>query len=371
MSLTPENLSQRPITIPGSPFWNVLRRFGRDEVIAMGINVLGTAVTGFFSASAALLSVIGPIVEKIGFFPAHFVEAWKIHRTTPEAQRQSLGHYIKRAVRGGAVSLAEDVLVHDPVYIVLMYLGLSAYKGTPAWILSAVSFVIAVIAVAFIEVGITEARYLIFKWRAKRAGFEVEKYYESRFLVDAVFDPDQAMKLISEQFDLDTAYEMVYNDTYFDNTLPEYSDRTAKFRLRKRTDETGAFVRSAQIVYTRAAEVCEDKFEQARFFPIKKEKIYFELDSIPSVPVEMDPEAGAFADKYVDGDKAQSLAFSRMVSYNKVLLVSADRIRGSRDFYLLEVKVYKDIEALVKAMRFVMRELPVLQTTHGKLELTT
>jgi len=370
MSLPPEVLSQRPIAVPGSPFWNVFKRFGRDEIIAMAVNVLGTAIMSLFSASAVLLAAVGPVVEKIGFFPAHFVEAWKIYKTTSEMQRRNLFHYIKRAARGGTVSLVEDVLVHDPVYIVLMYLGLNAYSGTPAWVLSAISFVIAVVVVAFIEVGVTEGRYLFFKWRAGRAGFEVEKYFESRFLVDVTVDPDQAMKLVSKEFELNTTYEMAYSDTYFESKFPEYSDRTVKFRLRKRTNEAGNFVRSAQIIYTRAGEVYRNKLEQSRFFPIRKEKIYFELDSLHP-PAELEGTAGEFLRKYINDSKPQPLHFTRIVAYNKVLLVSADRVKGSRDFYLLEVKVYKEIETLIKAMRFIMRKLPVLQTTHGKLELTT
>jgi hypothetical protein len=327
---------------------------------------------GLFSTSVFLLSLVGPVIEKIGFFPAHFLEAWKVYKTTPSDQRKSLYFYIKRALKGGGTSLLEDVLVHDPVYIGLMFAGLSIYQGTPPWLLSAISFIVAVVAVAFIEVGITEGRYLLFKRRAKRAGFESESYFESRFLINASADPDAAMGLLSERFKLSTMYEMSYGDVYYGNKFPEYSDRTAKFRMRRRSNEQGRFICSAQIVYTRAAEMRESKLDQCRFFPIKKDKIYLAMrEPLPDMPSEIEKDAGQFLYKHINDDDKHVVKFIRVVAYNPDLLISVDRVRGSRNFYLLELKVYKDVKLLMQAMRFIMRELPVLQTTHGKLELTT
>lgn len=106
-----------PIRMPGNPFWNVFKRFGRDEAISMVINVAGTAIVNMASTSTTVLSLTGPIVEKIGFFPAHIYESIKIYKTTPTNKRKSYGHYLKKAFKGGFTSLAEDILVHDPVYI--------------------------------------------------------------------------------------------------------------------------------------------------------------------------------------------------------------------------------------------------------------
>jgi len=66
-----QGIDDAPIMLPGSPFWSVFRRFGRDELIAMIINVIGTAIVNFFIAIPLILSIAGPILEKIGFFPAH------------------------------------------------------------------------------------------------------------------------------------------------------------------------------------------------------------------------------------------------------------------------------------------------------------
>jgi hypothetical protein len=143
--------------------------------------------------------------------------------------------------------------------------------------------------------------------------------------------------------------------------------------MRRRTNEHDDLICSAQIVYTRAAEICENKFDQCRFFPIKKDKIYFAVtDPNTTIPNEIKKSAREFLCKHnIDLENKHVVKFTRVVAYNKNLLISADRVRGSRNFYLIEVKVYKDVRLLMQAMRFIMKELPVLQTTRGKLELTT
>ena len=72
-----QNLSEKPIFIPRHPFWTIFRRFGRDELLALVINVFATILAKIFFASAIILSIAGPIIEKIGFFPAPFYEARK------------------------------------------------------------------------------------------------------------------------------------------------------------------------------------------------------------------------------------------------------------------------------------------------------
>jgi len=210
IDLLPKKLADAPIIVPGSPFWNVFKRFGRDESIAMIINVIGTAIVSFFFNAAWIISLAGPIVEKIGFFPAHFKEALDVYKTTPKEKRKGINHYFKRAMKGGSVSLLEDILVHDPIYILLMFLGLSLYTGTPAWLLSAASFIIAVFAVSGLEVGVTELRYKRYKNKLKKLGFEYEKYYESRFFISKEKDPKEVMQSLMKKFELTTLKKRNY-----------------------------------------------------------------------------------------------------------------------------------------------------------------
>lgn len=372
-----KHYAEKPIELPGSPFWNVFKRFGRDESVAMFVNVIGTAIVSLFSASVVLLSVAGPIVEKIGFFPAHIWEAWKIYKTS--SNKKPLRYYIWRAVKGGSVSLFEDILIHDPIYILLMMLGFFVYPETPAWLLASVSFIVAVFVVAFLEVGITELRYMFFKSKAKKYGFDLEKYYEARFFIDAKTDPSKVIEIIVKEFGLEHQQLLQYYDVYYNAKLPSYSGRQAKIRYRKRTNPNslvelknlpaGHFY-TAQIVYTRAMESSSDTLEQYRFFPIAKEKLYYMYfpstdETAKQLP---DKRANNFLNS-ICGEELNTIKFVRYVAFNDELLVSTDRVRGNKNYYLLEVKTRKNIKALLRAMRFIMLELPVVQTTYGKLEI--
>ncbi len=377
-----KKLSDEPIVIPGSPFWDVFKRFGRDEAIAMVVNVLGTAgmsylLNNVFSGkiskgiSDVIASLTGPVVEKVGFFPAHFKEAYSQWKEAPEKERKNLSEYFMNAVKCGSKSLAEDILVHDPMYITMMYAGLQIYPQSPAWLLSFASFVSAVFGVAALEVGVNEARFLKYKHSLKRAGFGSESYLESRFYIDAKMDPDEILKSCQKEFNLGEPRKWIYTDKYYKNKLPQYSNRTPKLRLRRRQSGNDS-VQTVQIVYTRANELAGKNPEQFRFFPTKKEKLYFLLDQQMPESIEEiqnDKARRKIENAAAAGNKCDEIVFERTVANNPgTILVSADRVQLKRPFYIVEVKAY-DKKHLIPAMRHIMRGFPVLQTTHSKLEL--
>ena len=368
------------IEVPGHPFWNVFKRFGRDESIAMLVNILGTGILSLFSTSVWALALVGPIVEKIGFFPAHFWEAWNVWRTTPTSKKKRLRHYFGKAVKRGGVSLAEDILIHDPLYILLMIVGISIYPGAPAWLLAGASFVIAVFGVAGLEMGCTELRYLLFKKRLFSRGFELEEYYESRFLISAEKKPVEVLDRLSLEFGLDTTMELDFHDRYFKIDVSHYSGRTPKARLRDRGNEEmaakgrpwGAKARSIQVIFTRAVERAPKQIGQYRYFLIKKDKIYHQLDGseMPTRLKEVkDDGIRAFLENIRKKDSYTEVMFRRKLAHNKDLLASVDQVVGDRPCWLLELKTHRNIRLLMKAMRFIMMEFPVMQTTHGKQEL--
>lgn len=360
--------ADHPIKVPENPFWTVFKRFGRDELIAMFVNVIGTAIVSVFSASAVILSLAGPIIEKVGFFPAHFKDAWTVYKTTPINKRKKLSFYFKNAVKDGSVSLFEDILVHDPLYIILMYIGLKIYPQTPVWLLATASFIIAVILVAILEVTVTEIRYWLFKRRFKSKKCGVESYYEARFYVDKKEDPKRVLKKITKEFNLGKIYDLKYADTYFNNSFPSFSGRSARVRLRNRTGKNNEYIKSVQIVYTRASEFAQNKYDQFRYFPIKKEKIYFVFngkmpESILSIK---NKDIKKSLSKKVQ-NKHKHLKFNRLISHNEELLASSDKVNEGS--FLVELKVHRDKKLLMKAMRFVMKEFSLTQTTKGKSEL--
>jgi len=374
MRIIPEKLSEEPIKLPANSFWSVFKRFGRDEAIAMVVNVIGTAIATILTSNPLFLSIAGPILEKIGFFPAHFKEAFHIYRTTPVGQRKSLKTYVSKAIKGGSVSLVEDILIHDPVYIGLIYLGISAYPTFPPWILAAISFVVAVVVVAGLEVAYTEARFKLFKHKLYSVGFKPERYFEARFYISAECDPNEIWQRLSSEFGLCGKRELTYHDIYFDTNIIHYSGRMPKIRLRQRTsDSHEGFVQTAQVIFTKAHET-SGKVDQCRYFPSSKEKIYLPLEGEMPISVEgiKNDRARNFLSRLVinDGWPAPEITFTRRFAISpKDLLMSVDKLTTARPFYILEIKTYKNITLFLQAMRFVMQEFPVVQTTRGKSEI--
>jgi hypothetical protein len=384
ISLLEKKLAEEPITLPSSPFWDVFKRFGRDEMIAMAVNVAGTAGVNYAlkhagnlarNAKDVFLVAAGPVIEKFGFFPAHFKEALDVYRTTPDRERDKLTRYFVKAVKGGSKSLFEDVLVHDPLYIAMMYGGMQLYPETPAWLLSVASFIAAVFGVAALEVGCNELAYLRRKGKFKKAGFGQESYLESRFLISSEVDADSVVRQLSEKYNLGESKVWQYHDRYFVTNLPEYSGRTPKMRLRKRTrlDKEDKPVQTAQVTYTRAGEIAKKEIGQYRYFLTRKDKIYFLLgqDMPQSIDEIDDAKARRILIDALKNDKPHDVIFQRRVAYDPSgILVSADKVMQNRPFYLVELKAYNDTNLLKEAMRFVLMHFPVvMQTTHGKYEL--
>lgn len=382
-----KNLSEIPILLPSNPFWAVFKTFSKDEILAMVINVLGTFLIGLWLATGNisagvtvfLLSIAGPVVEKFGFFPLHFIEARKIYKTTPLSNRKDLKYYRKQAFKDGSKSLLEDVLIHDPFYILFMVVGQAIYPGAPAWILAVVSFIVAVFAVSGLEVAFYELKYVWFKRRQKRKfGAGEEKYYESRFFLDDGFDIEELIAGISGAFNLGNRQVLEYKDTYYETDIPGFNNRTVKLRHRNRTADGGTgIMESVQAAFTRAIEISPHKAESYRFFPQYKEKLFFPLnptagDNKPDLMTVLDPFMSMDSKVSTTKGTICKVNFTRTSVNNPVTLYFAvDKItRGEEKFTVCELKVWKDnTQTLLEAMRYVMQHFPVLQTTHTKLDM--
>jgi len=375
-----KKLAEQHIVIPGNPFWDVFKRFGRDEALAMVINVLGTAGMTYGINNFELdentknmtLSLVGPVIEKVGFFPAHIKEALEVYKTTPEDKRKELSFYIKKAMKNGSTSLIEDILVHDPVYIGLMYKGLDLLPNAPPWLVATASFIASVFIVAGLEVGVNEARYWNYKRKLKDAGFGIESYLESRFLIKNQEKPEELLGKLAKEFDLNLSQTGFYNDKYLGNNLPEYSGRSVKVRLRDRLIwGENTQVKSAQIVFTRASEIGKNEAGQFRYFPQKKDKIYFILNqNMPNDVDGIENENVRKMLKKVTNSEHNNIYFRRTIARNpQGLLAAVDQVNTQRPFYVLELKARNDANLLKEAMRYVMFEFPVSQTTYGKFDL--
>lgn len=378
------SLGERPIALPENPFWNVFKRFGRDEFIAMTVSVVSTIVMGFFTASAISLSFAGPIIEKIGFFPAHFYESLKIYKTTPARQRKSRWQYFKMAMKGGWKSLMLDIMIHDPLYI-FMFLWLKiAYPMIPVWLIAIVSFFVAVAIASVVGVGIDEMEFLGFKKKMKKAGFDSERYLESRFLIKSSIPVEEIKNKLMGEFNFDDVKNLLYHDSYFESPFPEFSGRTAKVRLRQRTyaplvskdvwedGKKRGWIQSVQIVYTRPREINKHNLDQHRYFPARKEKIYHLLPQ--TMPQDISEIENPEVKKIVirSAGFVKKISFKRTVLRNKSgLFIAIDESLNpnERDFYIMEIKTWNDESLILRAMRLVMNEFPVIQTTLPKCDL--
>jgi len=371
------------ICLPGSPFWNVFRRFGRDEMSALAVSIVATILVSFYTKSAILLALAGPVIEKIGFFFPHFYEAWKNYKTQSLPKQKPAIIYFKKALENGAVSLLEDVLVHDPVYV-LLFLSLSFYSGIPVWLMTSFSFLVAVIIVAWLEVGFTELRYRYFRRQILKSGFGIDSYREARFLIQSTVDSQKVISKLQSGLGLKIVEKINYHDRYFENNLSNFSGRAPVVRLRNRTlsarvnkltkDLTKMLstgdMQTVQVIYTRPQEEVITKLDQFRFFPVRKDKFFWFIDeqkmpdTISKLPEDIQKLIKA-------GEQYKEIFFKRVILLDKTdtLYVAIDLPNDNRPYCVIELKIRKNPDLFLKAMRFVMTEFSVQHTTRSKSEL--
>jgi len=363
-----------PIELPDSAYVASLKDFGGDELLAGGIDIGATALVNAFANPLwknYALPFVGPVFEKGVFFVRHAVRAANTFRTTPVRIRQPFSFYLKAELKGGSDNLMKDLIFHDPLYIGGMAAGLHFLPDVPPYVLSALIYSTAVLGVAGIDVG---KNTLLFKRKKKilhQAGFESEKFYEARFFVDRKQNPDQALEGIIREFQLGKPHIHEYHDTYFETSLPVYNSRKPRMRFRSRQKEGDESYHSVQIVYTKANER-KKGIDQVRYFVVEKEKIYFLLDEpITRVEQTINQLRVVLNRSVAPNPYYSSVSFKRTVASNDELSVCVDAVVNDRPFYLVELKVWKDLTLLQKAMRYVMVECPIVAThiTHGKRDL--
>ena len=398
LSLLEKTIVEEPIPLPGNAFVEGFKEFFTDEGIAWVINTGGTAIADKVlkeSWKKAALPWVGPIIEKAGFFPKHIYDAVKIYKTLPSEVREQRGflNIVRKELAKGGENLGWDLGVHDPLYVGLMYLGMNYYPEAPAAALSFASFGLALCTVAALKIGKDEIAYGLKRQSFTKLGFGHESYLEARFYVRSDDDPRRLLDNMVERFGLSNPEGLQYHDTYFDSTLPEFTGRKGKLRLRERQrgsldrmrmeqdgyvslpGENPDFVRTVQITYSRVKQSRSKKTEQYNYFPSKKEKLYFILaqDMPLSLQEIEDPDVRRALQRYQDPTKrTTSINFERTVAANEELLVTTDRVDYSqRPFYVVELKVFSDTELLQAAMREVMASNHVIseQTTLGKADM--
>ncbi len=391
---------------PASPFWEVFKTFGRDELTGGVIALVATAiieasfyayntsmgggvggvgveaaegVARFTAMQVILLALAGPVLEKVGFFVWHVKEARDTFKSTPILYRKAYSHYVKQALRGGGKTLMWDILLHDPMYIGLMLAGMKIHPNTPPWLLVPVAFGVAVVAVAFLEVAANELRYLWFIRTISKEKFELERYYDARLYLDPGVDPEQVITVLKNRFlPAQEIHTRQYQDHYYSVDLPEYNGRQGRLRVRERDADTSESWQddgsskaektfTAQYIYSRTIEDSQERVGQFRFFPRKKDKHYrmcYDLHEAKQVARRQLSDRGL-----PRCDDPVVVEFVRRMVYQRdALYMAVDAINDS--WRVIELKVYPDkLPLLIEAMHFAMHYFPALQTTDHKIDL--
>lgn len=368
-----------PIILPENPIKSVAVTFGRDELAALGLNVMGTAAIGMATADPLAIAATGPVVEKVGLFASSMREAAEVYRTTPPDERKPRREYAAMAVRNGLPSFWRDLLAHDPIYTGAMIYGLRSFPETPEWMLSALTFIGAVGVVAFGDVAVTEARYQGKAMALKRDGFKVDPHLEAKFIINDD-DPERLITNLATELGLGPVQRSQYHDRYFDSRLKTYNARVPVFRIRDRkTPEGVKQSRTVQVIYTRASHVARKKPDQFNFYPRNKDKFRKRLSE--ELPESIDDIKNEKLRRSL-GKIAQRGARAQHVTYTKDyalipggLLVSVDNVdlASHRPHVEIELRTFRKdktaVEELVRAMRHIMRRYDVTQTTRSKSTL--
>ena len=148
-------------------------------------------------------------------------------------------------------------------------------------------------------------------------------------------------------------------------------------RLRERTLANGddpkirGKNRTVQIVYARAQEEQEKKFDQFRFFLIQKEKFYYRVGE--PMPTSIEEIKNSDIQKLLKAEEEyKQVVFCRTLTRDesKELLVTVDAPTKENSHCVIELKARNNQNLLISAMRFIMTELPATQTTMPKSELS-
>jgi len=385
------------IRLPANPFWKVFKTFGADELVALSLNTVATALFAaylatqsgasfllFVGVSAAMaLSLVGPIMEKVGFFPMHFYEVWENYKTTPMEERKKFGFYFSEATKGGMKTLIRDLLIHCPLYVALMYYSLLFFTATPAWILCVFNFGLATVVTTSLEVSLKEILHRIEIHRLLKKGFESERYYEARFC----FSDEKLAKRVFQSlaqkyvFDIPCGKDDIvcnkevkvraYHDRYF-TEKNGWNGRTMQLRSRERDEEKGRKMRTWQFIYTFVNEGWKGDADQYRYFVARKEKIYYMAPDniLLHSPKEIaDKKVRRMVLSRIKNETPVDVKFERLIAERlEGLLISFDRIL-EHNLFIIEIKARPDRKRLLReAMKFAMLK-GGSQTTHGKFSL--
>ncbi|MFH1428757.1 MAG: hypothetical protein ABIH39_03330 [Candidatus Margulisiibacteriota bacterium] len=216
--------------------------FGGSEGIAFGINTITSEIidrtvkhltwSDFYKGLS--IATGGILTEKGGFFAAPYVKAFikyqlalhsynnTKHYTSVERPRYQDFMNTKQALQEGKDDLLWDVCIHDPCHTGGVIAGKCLFPSLSGGVISASTFIAALLIVAGLKTGKKQLHYLLLKNGLLKNGFKLEDpYYECRFYLkkaeDPKFSPEEMIGYLNNKFNLgfdNDIHTGHYSDTY-------------------------------------------------------------------------------------------------------------------------------------------------------------
>lgn len=360
---------------PENQYTNALRNFASAEGVALGINAAATWALTYFTNSPGLLTAIGPVVEKVGFFVWEGIKEFR--------KPSSEDPFVKRLInmfKGTLDTLKTDLLFHDTTYVALMRgaLALTQNLGLPLSptvvpTVAAACFALAVPIAPWLELKTWSGAFELAKfYLTQKKGFRSETYYETRFVLSDDCDPKEILDSLSRRFGLHQRHARKFTDTYFTNTFPESSGREVVARERK----VAVLGETEQIIHHNfeivISEVENKKSKKGdNILPTKKQKFASALSDGDSA---RERDLGVFWNRRLKRQDSPTLTleFLSYCARNNLLRVDLDLFptEEGRAVYLLEIKVYPEARDLLRqTMDYLRKNSGVAQTTRSPYDV--
>ncbi len=259
------------IQLPPKVFRELLQEFGRDEMVALVVNMVATSVASTLQVGELLLAASGPIVEKAGLFLYPTIRQYLTQKNLPPKERSKLLQTVNKIWKEGSATLARDLLLHDPIYTILLLMEMQKLPDIPVALLSAIAFTISILLTVTTEIGGRELFHHLQLKQLEKQGFVLEQLYESRVML--LMDSSQAQQVLEEiqtQFGFNQIIEANYLDTYYDEKSGQ-NGRKYKLRHRVRSEQTS----EGEAYESTSLQAVFEKLTKNKqgFFPTSKDKL--------------------------------------------------------------------------------------------------
>lgn len=348
----PEKLTW--IDVPESQIIKETKDFGSAELLSGVVTIIATFFATGVVTNPFLMSLVGPVIEKVGFFIWEFIKAVKERMRN---RKKALKALFKDGLRGGTTNLIVDVLAHDPLYIIIMTLLLAFTNIEPVYA-AAVSFLAAIPLASAAKTGGEEFLHGVLRFFSKMR-FKWESYFETRFLVLEGVDANKVFDDFSKAFRLSHYNKSSYHDVYYRHSLPLFGSRLGLVRNRNVEDLSGTehSFRNVEFSYT---------LGKKRTFPGSEFNLFYAHKEKGKAYIRGPGKLPWIVRRFIKR-RVRVIDFTREIRYDKEIRIVLDTVKaGRKRFHIMEIKSYHESKEFFRAMQYLLRHGSVMTTTFSK-----